>query len=153
MKVARQWRPPTVEPAESEEEPTEGEEEPTEGGEESTEGEGGSTAAAAQWGRLGRPPTVEPAEGEEEPTEGEEEPTEGVEEPTATTPMEAIVHPGCVRPKMDLTHRPRTTMIKIEDSNYRTMVSSHGAGRVLQTINKHVITFRNTKSVKTKPLR
>ena len=54
---------------------------------------------------------------------------------------------------MDLTHRPRTTMIKIEDSNYRTMVSSHGAGRVLQTINKHIITFQNTKSVKTKPLR
>ena len=57
-----------------------------------------------------------------------------------------------VRPKMDLTHRPHTTMIKIEDSNYRIMGSSH-VGRVLQTKNVHVITFRNTKSVKTKPLR
>ena len=37
-----------------------------------------------------------------------------------------------VRPKMDLTHRPHTTMIKIEDSNYRIMGSSH-VGRVLQT--------------------
>ena len=26
-----------------------------------------------------------------------------------------------VRPKMDPTHRPHTTMIKIEDSNYRTI--------------------------------
>ena len=50
---------------------------------------------------VGWPPTVEPAEGEEEPTkvveepaEGEEEPTKVVEEPAATTPMEAIVHPG-----------------------------------------------------------
>ena len=36
---------------------------------------------------VGWPPTVEPAEGEEEPTKV-------VEEPAATTPMEAIVHPG-----------------------------------------------------------
>ena len=34
-----------------------------------------------------------------------------------------------VRPKMDLTHRPHTTMIKIEDSKDRIMGSSH-VGRV-----------------------
>ena len=84
-------RPPTVEPTEGEEELTEGEEEPTEGGEESTEGEGGSTATAALRGHLGRPLRQLPAG---EPTEGGEEHTEGVKEPTATTPMEAIIHPG-----------------------------------------------------------
>ena len=90
MKVARQWRPPTVEPAESEEEPTEGEEEPTEGGEESTEGEEGSTAAVALQGCLEGPLRRPPAG---DPTEGREDPTEGVEKPAASTPMEAIVHP------------------------------------------------------------
>ena len=37
-----------------------------------------------------------------------------------------------VRPKMDLTHRPHTTMIRFEEPNYRIMGSSH-VGRVLQT--------------------
>ena len=69
----------------------EGEEGSTEGVEESIEGEGGPTAAAALRGHLGwhlgRPPAGETTEGEEEPTEGEEV-------SAATSPMEAIVHPG-----------------------------------------------------------
>ena len=37
-----------------------------------------------------------------------------------------------VRPKMDPTHRPHTTMIRFEKPNYRIMDSSH-VSRVLQT--------------------
>ena len=37
-----------------------------------------------------------------------------------------------VRPKMDLTHRPHTTMIRFEEPNYRIMGSYH-VSRVLQT--------------------
>ena len=37
-----------------------------------------------------------------------------------------------VRPKMDLTHRPHTTMIRFEEFNYRIRGSLH-VSRVLQT--------------------
>ena len=38
----------------------------------------------------------------------------------------------CKTQKMDLTHRPRTTIIRFGEANYRIKSSSH-ASRVLQT--------------------